>query len=83
MPLVMFVESRDPGRGDGDAAREPWVLTALDWLLPWPAAIVWLCVASRYADGWLGVALIYLAIGLAAWRGLRAWPADGLEQDRQ
>ena len=83
MPFVAFVESRDHSGGGGEPSREPWLLSALDWVLPWPALIVWLCVASRYADGWLGVGLIYLAIGLAAWRGLRKMPADGLEQDRQ
>jgi hypothetical protein len=83
MPLVAFVETHEPFDDRGEPAREPWLLTALDWLLPWPAAIVWLCVASRYADGWLGVGLIYLAIGLAAWRGLRALPPDGLTEDRQ
>jgi hypothetical protein len=83
MPFLMFIEAHEPSRDDGDGAREPWVLSALDWVLPWPAAIVWLCVASRYADGWLGVGLIYTAIGLAAWRGLRALPTEGLDQDRQ
>ena len=48
-----------------------------------PALIVWLCVASRYADGWLGVGLIFLAVGLCAWRGLRAVPMEGLTEDRQ
>jgi len=83
MPLLMFIEAGEPHRDDPEPAREPWLLTALHWVLPWPAAIVWLCVASRYADGWLGVGLIYLAIGIAAWRGLKALPADGLGQDRQ
>jgi hypothetical protein len=83
MPFVAFIESHDSSGDRGEPAPEPWLLTALDWLLPWPAAIVWLCVASRYADGWLGVGLIYLAIGLAAWRGLRCLPPDGLTQDRQ
>jgi hypothetical protein len=44
---------------------------------------VWLCIASRYADGWLGVGLAWAAVALAAWRGLRALPADGLDQSRQ
>jgi hypothetical protein len=83
MPFLAFIESHDRFDDGGDRSREPWLLSALDWVLPWPAAIVWLCVASRYADGWLGVGLIYLAIGLAAWRGLRNMPADGLNQDRQ
>jgi hypothetical protein len=83
VPFVAFIESHPSSGDDGDAGREPWVLSALDWVLPWPAAIVWLCVASFYADGWLGVGLIYLAIGLAAWRGLNALPVDGLDQDRQ
>jgi hypothetical protein len=83
MPLLMFIEARDPFEDDSEPRREPWLLTALDWLFPWPAAIVWLSVASRYADGWLGVALIYAAIALSAWRGLKALPTDGLKQDRQ
>ena len=83
MPFVAFIESHEPFGDRGEPGREPWFVTALDWLLPWPAAIVWLCAASFYADGWLGVGLIYLAIGLAAWRGLKAMPADGLNQDRQ
>ena len=83
MLFVGFIETPHSSGDDGDRAREPWLLSALDWVLPWPALIVWLCVASRYADGWLGVGLIYLAIGLFAWRGLRALPADGLKQDRQ
>ena len=32
---------------------------------------------------WLGVGLVWAAVGLAAWRGLRALPADGLDQSRQ
>jgi hypothetical protein len=83
MPLLMFIEAQEPPGDDGEPAREPWVLEAIDWLLPWPAAIVWLCVASRFADGWLGVGLIYAATALAAWRALRALPTDGLKQDRQ
>ncbi len=83
MPFVGFIETPRSSGDDGDGAREPWLLSALEWVLPWPALIVWLCVASRYADGWLGVGLIYLAIGLCAWRGLKALPADGLKQDRQ
>ena len=77
---------REPGlerRRAGRRAREPWVLRVIDWLLPWPALIVWLMVASRYADGWIGVGFAYAAIALAAWRGLRALPAEGLNEARQ
>jgi len=82
--LVAFVEARDHGDGDdGHHAREPWILTAFDLIFPWPAIIVWLCIASRYADGWAGVGLIYAAIMIAAWRGLSALPSDGLKDDRQ
>ena len=83
MPFVGFIRAPEPHGDDGEPAREPWVLSAIDWLFPWPAAIVWLCLASRYADGWLGVALIFAAIALAAWRGLEALPSDGLKDDRQ
>lgn len=81
--FVGLVDTRNPF-GDGpEPAHEPWIVTLLDWVLPWPALIVWLCVASRYADGWLGVGLVWAAVALAAWRGLRALPADGLDQSRQ
>jgi hypothetical protein len=83
MPLVMLVDTREPFEERGEPAGEPWILALLDWVLPWPALIVWLCVASRYADGWVGVGLVYAAVALAAWRGLRALPADGLNENRQ
>jgi hypothetical protein len=81
--MVMLVEARDPFSDGEGSGREPWIVSALDWVFPWPALIVWLCAASRYADGWAGVALIYAAVAIAAWRGLRALPTDGLKQDRQ
>jgi len=83
MPLVMLIDTREPFDEGGQPAGEPWILSLLDWVLPWPALIVWLCVASRFADGWAGVALIYAAVALAAWRGLRTLPTDGLNENRQ
>jgi hypothetical protein len=83
MPLLMLIDTREPFDGRREPAREPWIVTLLDWLFPWPALIVWLCVASRYDDGWLGVAFAYTAVLLAAWRGFRALPTDGLNENRQ
>lgn len=81
--MLMLIDTHTP-RDDGGGSRgEPWLVTALAWLLPWPALIVWLCVASRMVEGWIGVGCIWLAIGLAAWRGLRALPVDGLNQRQQ
>jgi hypothetical protein len=81
--MFMLVETREPFDGGGRSSREPWLVTLLAWVLPWPATIVWLCVASRMLDGWAGVACIYVAVLIAAWRALRAWPADGLQQQKQ
>jgi hypothetical protein len=81
--LVMLIDTREPFRDGGEPAPEPWIVTLLDWVFPWPALIVWLCVASRYADGWAGVGLVYAAVALAAWRGFKALPPDGLNQSRQ
>ena len=79
----MLVESRGPF-DDGDRpSREPWLVTLLGWLLPWPALIVWLMTASRIVDGWAGVVFAFAAIMVAAWRGLRALPAEGLNQVKQ
>ena len=83
MPFLAFIESPDSSDGGREEPGPLWILVALDWLLPWPALIVWLLVASRYADGWVGVGFAYAAIALAAWRGLRALPAEGLNQTRQ
>jgi hypothetical protein len=83
MPLVMLVDTRQPFDDHREPAREPWALTVFDWVFPWPAAVVWLCVASLHEDGWAGAAMAYAAIVVAAWRGLRAVPTDGLDQNRQ
>jgi hypothetical protein len=81
--MLMLIDTRDaPDEGAG-SGREPWFLTALGWLLPWPALIVWLCFASRFLEGWLGVLAAFLAVGLTAWRALRLLPSDGLSQGRQ
>ena len=81
--MFMLVDTRKPPDEGGGSAREPWLVHMLEWLLPWPALIVWLCVASRVLDGWAGVVCVFAAIGLAAWRGLRALPTDGLKQQQQ
>ena len=78
--MFMLVETRGPFDEGGRSSREPWLVALLGWVLPWPALIVWLCVASRVIDGWAGVGCVYLAIGLAAWRGLRALPTEGLSR---
>ena len=84
--MFMLVEARDPF-DDGDhprrSSREPWLVLLLGWLLPWPALIVWLCVASRLLEGWIAVAAVFAAIGLCAWRGLRALPSEGLNNAQQ
>ena len=79
----MFIESPDSSDDQDGEGREPWILTAIDWVFPWPAMIVWLLVASRFADGWIGVGFAYAAVLVAAWRGLRAMPAEGVNQARQ
>jgi hypothetical protein len=82
--MLMLIDTRPPpDDGGGGSKGEPWLVTALGWLLPWPALIVWLCVASRLIDGWIGVFAIFLAIGLATWRGLRHLPMEGLTEQKQ
>jgi hypothetical protein len=81
--MLMLIDTREPP-DDGDRSRpDSWLLEALEWFLPWPALIVWLCAVSLFLDGWLGVAAIYMAIGLASWRALRAFPPSGLPDNRQ
>ena len=81
--MVMLVDARQPPDEGAGRGHEPWLLGLLAWLLPWPALIVWLCVASRLIDGWIGVLAIFAAVGLSAWRGLCALPASGLDENRQ
>ena len=81
--LFMLVESREPFDDRERPSHEPWLLSLLGWFLPWPALIVWLCVASRLLDGWIAVGCVFAAIYLCIWRGLRALPTDGLNQSRQ
>ena len=79
----MLIDTRLPPDDTGGPEHEPWLVTVLGWLLPWPALIVWLCLASRLLEGWIGVVSIFVAIGIAAWRGLRALPTEGLNQRQQ
>ncbi len=81
--MLMLIDTHTPPDDGGRPEGEPWLVTALGWLLPWPALIVWLCVASRVVDGWFAVLCIFVAIGLAAWRGLRLLPTEGLNQSQQ
>ena len=81
--MLMLIDTREPPGDEPGPGREPWLVTALGWLLPWPALIVWLCVLSRVLDGWPGVVAVYLAVALAAWRSLRAFPASGLNEGKQ
>ena len=81
--MFMLIDTRVPPDDEPDSKPEPWLVTALAWMLPWPALIVWLCIASRLIDGWIGVGAIYLAIGLASWRCLRHLPMDGLTEQKQ
>jgi hypothetical protein len=81
--MLMLIDTREPPDDGNGHSPEPWPIVALGWLFPWPAIIVWLCAASCFLDGWFGVLAIYLAIGLAAWRGLRTLPSSGLSDNRQ
>ena len=81
--MFMLVESRGPFDDDARSSREPWLVSLLGWLLPWPALIVWLLAASRIVDGWAGVGLAFAAVILTAWRGLRALPMEGLTEAKQ
>jgi len=82
--LITLVDTRQPPDDEGGGrSREPWLVSLLAWFLPWPALILWLCAASRVIDGWVGVACVFVAIGLATWRGLAALPTEGLNQTRQ
>jgi hypothetical protein len=81
--MLMLIDSSGPPGDDGGSTHEPWLVALLGWVLPWPALIVWLCAASRVVDGWAGVGAVFVAVGLAAWRGLHALPTEGLDEGRQ
>jgi hypothetical protein len=81
--FVALVDTREPPEEGGGSTREPWLAALLDWVLPWPALIAWLCVASRVLDGFLAFAAIYAALLLTVWRALRAMPSHGLDEYRQ
>jgi hypothetical protein len=74
--LFMLIDTREepPGRGDGD---EPWLVTALRWVLPWPALIVWLFAAGQMLDGWPGAVALWAAVIVGTWRALRWMPGGG------
>jgi hypothetical protein len=81
--MFMLIDTHLPPDDEGRPKGEPWPVTALAWLLPWPALIVWLLAASRIVDGWAGVGLAFAAVIISAWRGLRALPMEGLTEAKQ
>jgi hypothetical protein len=77
--MLMLVDSRDESPAGN--TREPWYITALASMFPWPAIIAWLFVASQVLGGWWSVLTLWLGIMLFSWRGLRKLPADGGMRD--
>ena len=81
--MFMLVEARDPFDEGEKSSGEPWLVSLLGWVLPWPALVVWLLAASRLVDGWVGVGFAFAAVIIAAWRSLRSLPMEGLTQAKQ
>ena len=66
--VVGLIDTRPGPDGDDERRREPWPLVALDWVMPWPALIVWLVAASLVTDGWPATLCAIAAMVLGAWR---------------
>ena len=52
--------------------REPWFVTLILQVLPWPAVVVWLLAGALVTSGWVAVGFAWGAVFVAAWRGSRA-----------
>ena len=80
--LLMLIDTRD-GPPDGDDRHgRSWLFTVLDWVMPWPALIVWLVAAAIATPGLLGALCAVSAMLIGAWRlalaggnvgGMRDW----------
>ncbi len=81
--MLMLIDTREEPNGDDDP-REPWIISALRWVFPWPALVVWLFVAGQVLDGWWGVIALWAAIIIGTWRALRLLPeSNGLRDYHQ
>jgi len=81
--VFMLIDTREPPP-DGSPKPDPWIVTALRWVFPWPALIAWLFAASQMLSGWPGVIAIWGAVMIGTWRGLRWLPVTaGMRDNKQ
>jgi hypothetical protein len=79
--MLMLVDSRQ--EPPSDDTREPWYMTALASMFPWPALIAWLLVAGQVLDGWWSVLSLWAGVLIGSWRLLRKLPDGGMRDYRQ
>jgi hypothetical protein len=74
--MLLLVDTRTPPP-EPSRRRGEWLFTVIDWLLPWPALVLWLLAAAMMFDGWVGVGFSWAAVGVAFWRMSRAFRGVG------
>jgi hypothetical protein len=79
----MLIDTREPPSDEDGRSGESWLVQVVEWLLPWPALVVWLCAASLLLSGWVAVGCVFAATALALWRVDKLLPRDGLRDYRQ
>jgi len=80
--MLGLIDSREPPPAGGEK-QEPWYVTAVGRLFPWPAIIAWLLVAGAALDGWWSTGASWAGFLLLAWRALRLLPDGGMRDYRQ
>jgi hypothetical protein len=80
--MLGLIDSREPPPAGGEK-QEPWYVTAVGRLFPWPAIIAWCMVASVLLDGWSSALCTCVGFFLLAWRASRLLPDGGMRDYRQ
>jgi hypothetical protein len=79
--VVMLIDTRDlPPEPDDDPGRS-WTAREVLWGLRWFGVIMVLLVVSYVTSGWFSVVVIYAALYVTVWRGLKLMPTVGGMRD--
>jgi hypothetical protein len=84
--VLLLIDTRDvPPEPEPERRRSALSLLSatLGWLYPWPMVLAWLFVATVLLHGLAGAISAYVLLGVAFWRMLCLFPADGLGSHQQ
>jgi hypothetical protein len=77
----MLIDTRDLPPEPGDEPGRSWTARDVLWRLRWFIVVAILMLISYATSGWFSVVIIYAALYVTVWRGLKLMPTVGGMKD--